>query len=471
MGIIRKVALTALGVLALCSCGPKGSVPAYSWDEDLQYRLGVDFSWTRDQVKEYIQQYIPDVTDEAVDQWTESGLLETMEIDGQLRYFRRTASNLFRLDPECIAIKAAADRKDNESLSGTSLDDDDEFDSALMRSTIAESAVTGQQIVLPKKMRVRYTLTVNADAVPAGETIRCWLPYPRSDVARQTDVKFLGADPAEVVFSDPACIHSTLYQERKAVEGEPTVFVEEFEYTAAAEWHDLSAAKVEAAAVKAIGKSSFSSTSEYYLHNEEYDRMTSERETHIIFSDRMKALADSLTVGLVNPYDMAWAIFKWVNDEFPWAGAREYSTLENIPEYVLDIRHGDCGQVTLLFITLCRIVGIPAHFQSGFMMHPGNRWNLHDWGEVYFEGIGWVPVDQSFGIPLYATDETMERFFLGGIDCYRMVVNQDYGMELSPAKTFPRSETVDFQRGEVEWRGGNLYFPDWDYDMEIEYLN
>ena len=74
-----------------------------------------------------------------------------------------------------------------------------------------------------------------------------------------------------------------------------------------------------------------------------------------------------------------------------------YSTIENIPEYVLDNHHGDCGQVSLLFITLCRCSGIPAHFQSGFMMHPG-AWNLHDWAEIYLEGIGWVPVDQSFGI-------------------------------------------------------------------------
>jgi hypothetical protein len=32
-----------------------------------------------------------------------------------------------------------------------------------------------------------------------------------------------------------------------------------------------------------------------------------------------------------------------------------------------------------------------------------------------------------------------------------------------------RSEPVDFQRGEVEWRGGNLYFDKWDYHMEVSY--
>ena len=36
----------------------------------------------------------------------------------------------------------------------------------------------------------------------------------------------------------------------------------------------------------------------------------------------------------------------------------------------------------------------------------------------------------------------------------------------SPAKTHFRSETVDLQRGEVEWRGGNLYFDKFDYTFE-----
>ena len=38
-------------------------------------------------------------------------------------------------------------------------------------------------------------------------------------------------------------------------------------------------------------------------------------------------------------------------------------------------------------------------------------------------------------------------------------------------KKYPRSETVDFQRGDVEWEGGNLYFPQWSYHMDIDYLN
>jgi hypothetical protein len=42
---------------------------------------------------------------------------------------------------------------------------------------------------------------------------------------------------------------------------------------------------------------------------------------------------------------------------------------------------------------------------------------------------------------------------------------------LHPEKQYLRSEPNDFQRGEVEWIGGNLYFDKWDYDIKIKYIN
>ena len=131
--------------------------------------------------------------------------------------------------------------------------------------------------------------------------------------------------------------------------------------------------------------------------------------------------------------------------------------------------HGDCGIKTLAFITLARYNGIPARWESGLMLHPGS-WNLHDWGEAYFEGVGWVPIDQSFGLT-DSDDEDVKWFFFGGNDAYHFIVNSDYGQPLYPAKIYPRSETVDFQRGEVEWKGGNLYFDKWDYNIDVEYLD
>jgi transglutaminase-like putative cysteine protease len=198
-----------------------------------------------------------------------------------------------------------------------------------------------------------------------------------------------------------------------------------------------------------------------------YINHTKENVPHLVFTDKIKKLSNEIVGGEKNPYLISKKIFTWISNNIPWAGAREYSTIENISEYCLTRGHGDCGIKTLLFMTLCRYNGIPAKWQSGWMLHPGEV-NLHDWCEVYFEGYGWVPVDQSFGL-VDSDLEDEKYFFLGSIDPYHLIVNDDYSSTLFPAKIFPRSETVDFQRGELEWRGGNLYFDKWDYHMEVDY--
>jgi hypothetical protein len=43
----------------------------------------------------------------------------------------------------------------------------------------------------------------------------------------------------------------------------------------------------------------------------------------------------------------------------------------------------------------------------------------------------------------------------------------DWGKQFDPAKEFDRSDPVDNQRGEIEWKGGNLYYDDWSYEVEV----
>lgn len=414
----------------------------YSWEADLHHRLLTDFSKTRDQVKEYIRKYIPDVTDRQMDEWEKTGELECRVIDGEKRYFNNAAPNLFRINKACAALKAKRDTPGR--------DGDQKVRSDNTRAIMKQASRAKGRLGDPKHFRIRYTVTVKPDVVPAGETVRCWLPMPRTDVMRQQNVKLLSTSQPDYQRSPMTYAHSTVYMEKKAEAGKPTVFSEEFEFDAYGAWFDLDTANVKA----------------YDTTTPLYKTYTSERDQHIVFTPQIRALAERLTAGATTPLAKARRIFKWIDENFPWASAREYSTIENIPEYVLANNHGDCGQVTLLFLTLCRSIGIPAHFQSGFMLHPGDE-NLHDWGEIYIQDLGWVPVDMSFGIPAYAKNEKETFFFLGGIDSFRMVVNNDFGCPLYPAKQYPRSETVDFQRGEVEWAGGNLYFDKWKWNLEV----
>ena len=114
-----------------------------------------------------------------------------------------------------------------------------------------------------------------------------------------------------------------------------------------------------------------------------------------------------------------------------------------------------------------RSLGVPARWESGWMIHPGEK-NYHDWAEVYFEGIGWVPVDNSFGRLTADPDPAVVRFHSTGQDNYRLATNIGVGGILSPAKRFVRSETVDLQAGEVECSRGNLFYPLWDSTLTIE---
>ncbi|WP_321436930.1 transglutaminase domain-containing protein [uncultured Bacteroides sp.] len=430
------------GMLLLTGCASRLTKNEDSQQEKMN-RTQIDFSKTKEQVTEYIRRYIPDVTEGQLLQWENEKSLECMIINGKKMYFNNATPNLFRINKEAIAIKRAKD--------GLELDGKDKVNSTHVPQVVSEAKANRATIVHPVRMRVKYTLTVKPNVVPEGEIIRCWLPFPRTDQPRQTDVKLLSTSDKKYTLAPVNCKHSTLYMEKKQEKDRPTIFSAEYEYTSSAEWHSLKPEDI----------------LPYNKNTSLYKVYTSERESHIRFTPRIKELAQQLVGDEKNPLLKVKRIYEWINN-IPWASAREYSTLDNIPEYVLDNKHGDCGQVSLLFITLARYCGIPAKFQSGFMMHPGGK-NMHDWAQVYFEGIGWIPVDQSFGL-FPSVNEDEKYFFMTGIDSYRMIVNDDYSCSLYPRKKYSRSENVDFQRGEVEWRNGNLYFNQWNWNLDIEYL-
>jgi len=108
------------------------------------------------------------------------------------------------------------------------------------------------------------------------------------------------------------------------------------------------------------------------------------------------------------------------------------------------------------------------------MVYPGDE-GMHDWAEIYLRPYGWIPVDPYMGIffTSLTNDLTLEErqemreFYYGNMDNYRLVINKGHNLELYPPKKYFRSETVDFQRGEVEWSGGNLYFSDWEWNIKF----
>ena len=407
-------------------------------------RIRLDFPLTEDEVRAKVKEQIPDLREDEFAQW-DQGLLEHITIDGDKRYFNRSVGNLWRLSPEAVARRAKPPQFRDSPL-----------ESLHPHHTQAHEAAiaTGKPSVLPQRFRITQSLTVNADAVPAGETIRAWIPYPREIAGQQDNVQFVASTPAKSQVAPASTLQRTAYMEAKAQAGKPTKFDVTYEITISAQSHPIDASKV----VPLTDP-----------QRRELAPFLDERAPHVVFTEDLKALSRATVGDEKNPYRIAQKLFALVDDKFPWAGAREYSTLSNISDYTLHAHHGDCGEQTLLLITLLRLNGIPARWQSGMMFSPTDYWNLHDWGQVYLAPYGWMPMDVTFG--KLAGNPATEWFYLGGLDGYRVAFNDDYSRPFVPAKTSFRSETVDSQRGEVEWKDGNseshnIYFDQFDYDFE-----
>ena len=411
-------------------------------------RIELDFNEDASEVRERVRRRIPDLRDEEFARWDAQGLLERMDIDGKRRYFNRAASNLFRLSEE-----ARARRADPAPFVESPFAEAHRHH----RDVVAATRQPAANGIRPRRWRITQTLTVTADAVPDGEMVRAWIPYPREIAGQQDGIRLVSSVPATHRMAPEAALQRTVHLEQRAVQGQPTHFSVTYEVILGARRIEVDPAKV--VAIPAIPA---------------LTPFLAERPPHVVFTEDLKAFSRRVVGGETHPWIIARRLFDAV-DRIPWAGAREYSTISNISDYALHAGHADCGQQTLLLITLLRLNGIPARWQSGMMFgeEGGGRgrgyWNLHDWGQLYIAPYGWIPFDVTFG-RLDDPDPAVAGFYLGGIDGYRIAFNDDYGRALVPPKQHFRSETVDLQRGEAEWRGGNLYFDQWDYDFVVEPL-
>lgn len=407
-------------------------------------RIGLDFPLDTATLKARIRRQIPDLRDDEFRRWDAHGLLEHMVIDGRTRYFKRDAANLYRLSAEAAARRAHP-APFNDDPYGTLGD--------YHRSVRHAALATGRSSVVPHRVRITQTLTVDADAVPAGQAVHAWIPYPRPLPGQQEDIRYVASEPSAHEIAPASTMQRTVYFEKTAQAGRPTRFSVTYELTLYAQYHIIDPAKVVAAKL----------TPELLPY-------VAERPPHIVFTEQMRLFSRQVVGDEKNPYRIAQKLFAAV-DKIPWAGAREYSTIGNLSDYALHAGHADCGQQTMLLITLLRMNGIPARWQSGAIFAPDGYDDIHDWGQLYLAPYGWIPMDVTFG-RLYPGahpepgDTALEWFYLGGLDAWRIAFNSDFGRDFVPAKRDFRSDNVDSQRGEVEWNGGNLYYDQWHYGFE-----
>jgi len=427
--------LIAILTLSISALYASASVPNwYETDsaEAVKARIARDFPHSISEAKVLF----PDLSDAEINRYIKNRQIETLKINDSLFIHRKAQRNLpLLLQKEtgewgCRGASASDARK--------------RYVKEILENSRGDGSISNAQ-----RVTFRFSIDIPYNPVFAGDTFYVWMPVPIQS-ARQPRVTITSASPSAVAISTPyRSVHNTMYFTAPAVENDTA----HFEYTA----------------TYVVGAQYFSP--EFILANIKpydkesilYKKYTSSEAPNI---PNMEKLAKKIVGKESNPFRCSELVYDYIVNNYPWAGAREYSTIPCIPEYVIAEGHGDCGQVSLLYISLMRSLGIPARWESGWMLHPGEK-NLHDWAEVYFEGIGWVPVDPSFGRYTGDSNPAAVKFYSTGMDQYRLAANIGVNGDFFPAKKYLRSETVDSQMGEVETTKANLFYPGWEQHLEI----
>lgn len=401
-------------------------------------RIRWDFSETETTQIETMKKNIKGFKSEEFYEWDKKGYLDKKVIDGKTYYLDSNTYNLFFAHEEIY--NRAIGWKDLNKV-------------AQSRLKMARDVITGYekektQLVNKTTVTLELTLTIEKNVVPAGKIVKYWMPFPL-EINRQKDIELVetSTEPKKVVSNGSDIGY--VYLEQKAVKDKPTVFTAKIKMTTFAFYQPIDAAKVQ----------------QYDPNDETYKKYIQFRTEHETPLPEFKELVKKIIGDETNPYLKAKKIYDWIPTYIRYSYSPEYSTIDNLTKFFYDRRRGDCGVQTLLFMTFCKIAGVPTRWQSGWTTD-GEFAGMHDWCEIYIMPYGWLPVDMSFGshaiFDAYGMPEAdkklLNEFFFGNIDQYRWVVNNQHTVDLDPPKKSFRSDIGDFQRGELEYDDTNIYF-------------
>ncbi|HEV2327477.1 MAG TPA: transglutaminase-like domain-containing protein [Verrucomicrobiae bacterium] len=434
---------------ALAETSPGAQHKQIEFELDRLNRICQDFSLSQDDLFQALQQSVSGLTTNEFEQWVREGRFDSRVIDGRRWFMRASVSNLYFRYPDLYSRRM--DGGDRAKMVNAFL--------ASCRAIKQAALSQGSPYVLPKRFDITMTVSASPDVVSNGQIIRAWLPIPRN-YPYQTNFEIISSSPPVKELAPADSSIRSAYFEQTAQAGQSTDFKIHYRYTRYGVSFDIDPKRV----------TPFDGTDPAIVA---YTR----EAPHVVFTPEMRALSQKIGGGEKNPALLAKKFYDWIGENVYYSYAIEYSTIRNISDYCRSRGYGDCGQEALYFMTLCRLNGIPARWQSGWHTFPGVM-SIHDWTEIYLAPYGWVPVDPYMSVMAghYATmlplaeRHEIRDFYFGGLDQWRMAANDDHSQTLSPPKNTFRSDNVDFQRAELESGAQNLYFNQFSYSFDVKEL-
>ena len=386
-------------------------------EEDRLGRLEDNYPYTRAQALALLREEWADCTEAQFDALVDAGRIDWRYVNGEERYIGSFVGALRNYPAEAPGLKHKTE-------------DHTRRDEMLSRMR-AEGSLTAA-------ITIRHTIRPKAPA--GGKAVRAWLPFP-AECPQQSEMEILSATPGYVLAPNHSPAR-TIYWESCDRDSFEVVY----HYTHRAPYVDALALPCDPV---------------------QPDFDTGEELPHIAFTPYLRALCREIIKDCKTALEKAHAIYNWVTENVDYRFQPSYALLDaGIAEYCALSGRGDCGVMALLFITLCRIAGIPAKWQSGLSVQPDSA-GAHDWCMFYIAPHGWLYADPSFGSGARRQgEEDRRRHYFGNLDPQRMVANAAFQAPLTPPDPCFRHDPYDNQLGEMTVDGVGLPGPQMERSVE-----
>lgn len=380
----------------------------------LAARIPSQYSYSYEEALELLRANIRDFKDKELETLWEENTADWIYINGRVQFHELFFENLMKT-------------RDDYGARFLGTMEDNEKNAALLRENVRLMEEHGGRTV-HMRLLTRLSLTPEAEKACMGKTAHVYMPLP-VEYAQVRNLRLLGF---EGTAGEPVSVDNGSYPQRTArfetvIRG-GEVWQTEFEFDNETVFRNPDPSQV-----------LFSQPSFY----------TGEEAPHIRFTPYLRELTRSVTEGEENPLLAAEKIYRFITSQVKYSFVRSYSTVEDIPEFTAANRKGDCGFQALLFITMCRIAGIPARWQSGLYATPLTV-GSHDWAQYYVAPFGWLSADCSFGGSAFRQGDEKRRVYYGAnLDPYRIPYASQFMHSFSREEEGLRDDPYDNQSGEV----------------------
>ena len=388
-------------------------------ERELIARLPAQYPYTKKEAVAAIQKQVPDFTEAEFDKMSLDGGVDFIYVQGEPRYFESVVSGALFWDK---GLNARAGKHDS-------------YDRPILDQAIADLKKEGS---LGYRLTFKVEYHIDDKAFVPGETYRVHLPVPKPS-AQQSNIDI--APQLGGIIAPESAHARTVFYERTLDKNEP--FIVEYAYDSRVHYIDVH------------GRPDIVTPLYHGVPEPTADDLK-EQWPHIAFTPYLVELAKELRGAVKDDILVARAIYDYVTKNVTYSFLRDYALIGDMAEYMALGLRGDCGAQAVLFITLCRLNGIPARWQSGTVARE-DATGPHDWAQFYVEPYGWLFADPSFGGSAWRGGHTARwNFYFGNLDPFRMVANDMYMAPLLHEPDALRMDPYDNQSGECEVGGRTL---------------